>query len=655
MSDKRLITPEDLKHLKSLSQIAVSPDGAYAAYVRADVDLPNNATLRNIWLVPLDGGTPIQITRSGKDSNPVWSPDGKHLAFVSARGGKPQVYLLPLSFPGGEPRQLTNATNGATAPIFSPDGAMLAYLSPMNAAERAAESDPSAEKVEQPADEKRFDPRIVRRMPYRVGTNYVGDRFQQIYVMLVDETSESKPRRLTNVDEDYQQPRWSPDGKALYVSRAQDPAADEPWRQGALYKIDIERGTETQILVEGFTCFAPLPSPDGQWLAFGRSPLELLSMSINRLAVMHLESGEIRDLNVTLDRGFSLAAWAGETLIFSAQNNGRCSIYSVSPQGGEPSPIVHDDLKAEQFDVTTAGRVVFAASSPTHPHELFVTESGGSWRQLTQLHADFLADVEVAPFHNFTFSAEGGPQIDGWYLLPPDHQDGESHPLLVDIHGGPHVMWGAADDNMWLEFQSYAAMGYTVFFCNPRGSGGYGEAFQKVLRGQWGPLAMDDIMAGVDTLIARGLADESRMFVTGGSYGGYMTAWIAAHTDRFKAAVSVRGVYNLLSFFATSDIPSFVRDELGYLPLDNPQFLWDVSPLAHAHRITTPMLIMHSENDFRVPISEGEQLFGYLRRAGVETEFVRYPREGHELTRAGEPEHRIDHIKRVTDWFSKYL
>lgn len=655
MSEQRLIIPEDLKHLKSLSQIAVSPDGAYAAYVRADIDLPNNATLRNIWLAPLDGGKPVQLTRSGKDSNPVWSPDGKHLAFVSARGGKPQVYMLSLGFPGGEPRQLTNAANGATAPMFSPDGAMLAYLSPMSAAERAGEDAPSAEKVEQPADDKRFDPRIVRRIPYRVGTNYVGDRFQQVYVMLVDETSEAKPRRLTNIDEDYQQPRWSPDGQALYVSRAQDPAADEPWRQGALYKIDVERGTETQILVEGFTCFAPLPSPDGQWLAFGRSPLELLSMSINRLAVMHLESGEIRDLNVTLDRGFSVAAWAGEMLIFSAQNNGRCSIYSVSPQGGEPTPIVHDDLKAEQFDVTTTGRVVFAASSPTHPHELFVTESGGGWRQLTQLHADFLADVEVAPFHYFTFSAEGGPQIDGWYLLPPDHQDGESHPLLLDIHGGPHVMWGAADDNMWLEFQSYAAMGYTVFFCNPRGSGGYGESFQKVLRGQWGPLAMDDIMAGVDTLIARGLVDESRMFVTGGSYGGYMTAWIAAHTDRFKAAVSVRGVYNLLSFFATSDIPSFVRDELGYLPLDNPQFLWDVSPLAHAHRITTPMLIMHSENDFRVPISEGEQLFGYLRRAGVETEFVRYPREGHELTRAGEPEHRIDHIKRVTDWFSKYL
>jgi len=655
MSEQRIITPEDLKHLKSLSQLAVSPDSAYVAYVRADVDLPNNATLRNIWLAPLDGGTPIQLTRGGKDSNPVWSPDGKHLAFVSARGGKPQVYLLPLHFPSGEARQVTNAANGATAPVFSPDGAMLAYLSPMNAAERAAENDESGEKLEQKPDDKRFDPRIVRRIPYRVGTNYVGDRFQQIYVMPVEESSETKARRLTDIDEDYQQPRWSHDGKTLYTSRAQDPAADEPWRQSGLYAIDVASGAETPLVMEGFTCFAPLPSPDGQWLAFGRAPLELLSMSINRIAAMNLESGEIRDLNVALDRGFSLAAWAGETLIFSAQNNGGCSIYSVSPRGGEPTPLVQGDLKAEQFDVTTAGRVVFAASSPTHPHELFVTESGGGWRQLTQLHADFLAEVQVVPFHYFTFSAEDGPQIDGWYLLPPDHQDGQAHPLLLNIHGGPHVMWGAADDNMWLEMQSYAAMGYTVFFCNPRGSGGYGEAFQKVLRGQWGALAMADIMAGVDALIARGLVDESRMFVTGGSYGGYMTVWIAAHTDRFKAAVSVRGVYNLLSFFATSDIPSFVRDELGYLPLDNPQFLWEVSPLAHAHRIKTPMLIMHSENDFRVPISEGEQLFGYLRRAGVETEFVRYPREGHELTRAGEPEHRIDHIKRVTDWFSKYL
>jgi dipeptidyl aminopeptidase/acylaminoacyl peptidase len=174
------------------------------------------------------------------------------------------------------------------------------------------------------------------------------------------------------------------------------------------------------------------------------------------------------------------------------------------------------------------------------------------------------------------------------------------------------------------------------------------------VKGQWGPPAMDDVMQGVDLLIDQGLVDTGRMYVTGGSYGGYLTVWIAAHSDRFKAAASVRGVYNLLSFFGTADIPSFVRDEIGYTPLENPQYLWEQSPLAHAYRVKIPMLIIHSENDFRVPVSEGEQLFGYLRRLGVETEFVRYPREGHELTRSGEPEHRIDHMTRIVEWFDKY-
>lgn len=660
---KRRITPEDLKHLKFLSQLAVSPDGTHVAYVRADVDMANNTTLRNIWLAPLDGGEPVQLTRSGKDSNPVWSPDGRTLAFVSNRSGKSQIYVMPLHFPGGEPRALTSVANGATAPVFSPDGGQIAFLCPMNAEERRAEDTPPAEgesdapksngKSDTP-DEKRFDPRVARRIPYRVGTNYVSDRFQQIYVIAADASPDDKPRRLTDLDEDYQQPRWSADGKALYTSRAQDPAADEPWRQGALYRIDAETGAETYMGLEGFACFAPLPSPDGRWLAFVRSPQELLSMSLNRLAVIDLHSGDVRDLSITLDRGVSQMAWAGDRLIFSVQNNGRCWIYSADLTTGELTPVVNAEFKAEQFDANQSGRIAFVASSAAHPQELFVARPEGDWHILTQLHADFLKDVDVVPFHHFTFSAEGGPEIDGWYLLPPDHVEGQQHPLLVDIHGGPHVMWGPHDENMWLEFQSYAAMGYTVFFCNPRGSGGYGEDFQKVLRGQWGPIAMADIMAGVDALIARGVVDESRLFVTGGSYGGYMTAWIVGHTDRFKAAVAVRGVYNLLSFFATSDIPSFVRDELGYLPLENPEFLWEVSPLAYAHRVTTPTLVIHSENDFRVPISEGEQLFGYLRRAGVETEFVRYPREGHELTRAGEPEHRIDHMRRVVAWFDKY-
>src|SRR5690606_5601273 len=206
-----------------------------------------------------------------------------------------------------------------------------------------------------------------------------------------------------------------------------------------------------------------------------------------------------------------------------------------------------------------------------------------------------------------------------------------------------HIMWGPNNPIEWYEWQNMAAQGYVVMFCNPRGSGGYGEAFQmSVYAGGWSDLAYGDIMAGVDSLIAKGFIDTERMAITGGSYGGYMTTWAVAHTDRFCAAVTQRGVYNLLSFFGTTDIPTFVLNEFGTLPTENAQFLWEQSPLAHAHKIKTPLLIIHSENDYRVSISEAEQLFAYLRRLGVETEFVRFPRDGHELTRNGEPEHRVE-------------
>jgi dipeptidyl aminopeptidase/acylaminoacyl peptidase len=207
---------------------------------------------------------------------------------------------------------------------------------------------------------------------------------------------------------------------------------------------------------------------------------------------------------------------------------------------------------------------------------------------------------------------------------------------------------------MWHEFQHLAASGYVVFYCNPRGAGGYGEAFQKALHAAWGEVALPDIMAGVDAMIAKGHVDEHRMGVTGGSYGGYMTAWIVGHSQRFKAAVSQRGVYNLLSFYGVTDIPWFIRDLFDVTPHQHAMFLWRQSPLAYADQIQTPLLILHSENDFRVPISDGEQLFASIKLRGGEVEFVRFPRDGHELSRAGEPKHRVARLEHLIRWMNHY-
>jgi dipeptidyl aminopeptidase/acylaminoacyl peptidase len=307
------------------------------------------------------------------------------------------------------------------------------------------------------------------------------------------------------------------------------------------------------------------------------------------------------------------------------------------------------------MSLSSYGSIVYVASMPQNPAELFFKKNDQSNAvQLTHFNQKFLDEIIVQETHEFIFQSPAGIGIQGWYVLPVGYEEGKKYPLALNIHGGPHVMWGAGMQSMWHEWQSHAARGYVVFFCNPRGSGGYGESFLNALHAAWGTVAMDDIMAGVDALTAKGFIDTERMAITGGSYGGYMTAWIISHTERFKAAVSARGVYNLISFYGTSDVPLLIDHEYDEQPWTNPNLLWEHSPVAYAHKIKTPLLILHSENDFRVPIEQGEQLFAFVRRSGGTVKMIRYPREGHELTRSGEPAHRLSHLTEQLAWFDKY-
>jgi dipeptidyl aminopeptidase/acylaminoacyl peptidase len=365
---------------------------------------------------------------------------------------------------------------------------------------------------------------------------------------------------------------------------------------------------------------------------------------------------EAHDLNLELDRPIVDFKWAADSssIVFSAQSSGNIEIYKVSPTGGKVEKIVAGTLHADSHDVSRDGSLAYAASTPLNPSELFYLPRGGEARQMTQINKKFLDEVIVQPTHELRFQSPGGREIQGWYLLPVDYEEGKTYPLAFNIHGGPHVMWGPGMRSMWHEWQFHAARGYAVFYSNPRGSDGYGEPFIRELHGKWGEVAFDDLMAGIDGLLHKGFVDSNRMAVTGGSYGGYMTAWIVSHTDRFAAAVSHRGVYNLLTEYSTSDIPSFVEDELGIIAWQEPTALWEHSPLAHAHKIKTPLLISHSENDYRVPISEAEQLFTFVRRTGGTVQMVRFPREGHEMTRSGEPEHRISSLTHMIEWFDKY-
>ncbi len=666
------ITAEDLCQIVFVEDPRISPDGRWIAYVQVTIDRLENTYQRNIWLAPVGGGQPVQLTRSGKDTQPRWSPDGGSLAFTSARNEKSQIYLLRIREPGGEPRPLTSLPNGCHSPAWSPDGTHIAFLAGMNAAERQREDQGQEEprptdklegkhrKERKEHDEtQRWDPRIVQRLPYRTGTGFLDDRFTQIYVIPVSEENLSeptRPRRLTDIDADHNPPQWSPDGQYLYTARIGDPRRDEPWRWSNIYRIRVSDGAADELTDESFSSSAPLPSPDGQWVAYIRFPRERLSERIARLAILPAAGGQPRDLNLELDRSVADFKWLPDSsgLVCTALSWGNIEIYHIPLTGEHPEKLVSGNLHVENLDIHPNG-IAYSASLPSNPSELYWLATGSTEpQQLSQANTRLLERIIVQDMHEIRWQSPSGVEIQGWYMLPVGYEAGNTYPLALNIHGGPHVMWGPAMKSMWHEWQFHAARGYVVFYCNPRGAEGYGESFQMALHAAWGEVAFDDILAGVDTLLAQGFVDPARLAVTGGSYGGYMTAWIVAHTDRFACAVAQRGVYNLLGFIGVTDIPSFIPTEFGIEPWEKPEYLWQHSPLAHAHKIKTPLLLIHSENDFRVPISEAEQLFAYVRRSGGTVQLIRFPREGHEMSRSGEPEHRISSLTHMVAWFDQY-
>lgn len=663
---------EDLYQITLIEDPRISPDGHWIAYVHVSIDRLENNYKRNIWLISVSGGDPIQLTRSGKDSQPRWSPDGNTLAFVSGRDKKPQIYLMRVAVPGGEPRALTTMPNGANSPVWSPDGTHIAFLANMSADERAQEDSgeeetPPADKLEakhrserkEQDEAKRFDPRIAWRIPYRVGTAFVDERYAQIYVMPVAENlskAEAKPRRLTDIDANHDQPQWTPDGQFIVTARTLDPKRDVPWRWNTLYRIRIVDKAAEQLTDDNHSDTLPLPSPDGQWIAYLRTPTDRLTEHVNRLAILSSADNTIRDLTLEFDRNITNFRWSADSqsLVFSAENTGCTELYRVTINDGKVHKIIEGNLEIVSFDFVSEAGAVYAASKPTNPAELYWKPIEGNPVKLTNVNGKFLSEVKIQEVHEIRFAAAAGPEIQGWYILPAGYEEGKTYPLALNIHGGPHVMWGAATQSIWHEMQFQAARGYVVFYCNPRGAGGYGEAFQMALHKAWGDVAYADIMAGVEALLTKGFVDPERMALTGGSYGGYMTAWIVGHTNRFKAAVAIRGVYNLLSFYGTSDVPLLITNEFDVEPWENPMLLWEHSPLAYAHQIKTPLLIIHSENDFRVPISDAEQLFAFVRRSGGTVRMVRFPREGHELSRSGEPEHRVSSLTHMIEWFDTY-
>jgi dipeptidyl aminopeptidase/acylaminoacyl peptidase len=333
--------------------------------------------------------------------------------------------------------------------------------------------------------------------------------------------------------------------------------------------------------------------------------------------------------------------------------NASVNLYRVDITARHVEQLTTGAQEITSFDVDAQGRVVFAASTMADPSALYVREVDGQILPLYQPNAKYLAEHEARPVEEIKYSSDRF-EIQGWVMTPPGFDPAKKYPLALEIHGGPAAMWSPGTRSMWHEWQTLAHRGYVVYFCNPRGSGGYGEDFMFANRGDWGDGPMHDILRGLELVVARGYVDAGRMVMTGGSYGGYLTAWIVGRDHRFKAAVAQRGVYNLISMRGTTDIPTFNDRETGASPWEDIQKNWNLSPISLAPNVQTPLLLEHSDQDYRVPVSQAEELYLALRTFKKTVELVRWPREGHELSRSGEPKHRIERIQRMMEWFDRY-
>lgn len=646
---KRPARPEDIYLVKKVSDPRVSPDGTLVAYVVHEADRESDENRTSVFVARLDGAaTPRQFTLGPKDHSPRWSPDGRYLAFVGKRGDEEQVFLAPTD--GGEARQLTHEKSGASQPTWSPDSRQIAYV--------ARTGDYTPEKDRKPAEKNA--PRVIRDLAYRLdGVGYMDHRRAHIFTVDI-ETGET--RQLTDGDWNDGQPAWSPDGRYIvFVSDRAPQRFQRQWRSDA-WLVSARGGRPRRLTAGNGAACQPLFSPDGSHIAFigHENGDQHFSRNIE-VFVVPTAGGRPRSITRQLDRsafGFpafafgNALAWLPDSsgVVFLAADHGSVLGFSASLDG-QVERLIEGDLQVQAFDLTPEGReVVFVSVWADAPGEVYAQPLGeGRRRRLSNANAAFVGEVEFASVKRIVYQGGDGLDIEAFLLVAPESR--RKLPTVLNIHGGPHSFHPEAAFS--LEHQMLATNGYAVFLPNIRGSSGYGERFTSACVGDWGGRDYQDLMLGLDHLIEQGIADPERLFVSGYSYGGFMTSWVVGHTHRFRAAIVGAPVADQLSMAGTTDIPLFLSYELGgnrWIAEDAHRFR---SPITYLPNVTSPVLLIHHEGDLRCPISQSEAMFQGLKLLGKEVEFVRYPGGGHAYAQRT-PSQFVDALQRQLDWWARH-
>ncbi len=664
---KKPIVSRDLLKLQFLSDPQISPDGKQVVYAKTHIDESHRAYKTDLYLAQVDAKQSERLVVGA--GNPVWSPDGRQLVFVSDRSGSRQLWLLNDGF--GEAEKLTSMRWGVSNPQWSPDGKRILFISAVGKEDtpELLRKELGKDEREQLKQEQLDQAYVVDTLRYKMnGLGLLPKRTGQIFVL---DLASKEVKQLTSGEYTLNAPNWSPCGEyiAFVSNRQEDPELHPNFSD--LYVIPSAGGEMVKLTASNGSTSSPIWSLDGQQLVYLWHDRQYGGATLPKFYRISAQGGDPVCLNTEMELSIGVSAngdsrygngsmkpvWATNGYIyFAAADTGYANLYRIPAEGGTIEQVSQLQGAIYSFSFDNQGkRAALALTDSLNPGDLYVFDLVGKENvRLTEVNADLLSTLALSTPEEFNCPSFDGTNIQGWIMKPVNFEPDKKYATILEIHGGPHTMFG---DSFFFEMQLLCSLGYVVVFTNPRGSHGYGQKFVDGCRGDYGGGDYQDLMAAMDYVIANvPYIDEKRLGVTGGSYGGFMTNWIVGQTDRFQAAVTQRSISNWTSFTGASDIGSyFTEDEHKANAWDNPDAMVKFSPLTYAKNVVTPLLILHGEEDIRCPIEQAEQLYVFLKRMGKTTQMVRFPVSNHELSRSGRPLLRIARLDAMTGWFEQYI
>jgi dipeptidyl aminopeptidase/acylaminoacyl peptidase len=664
-ADARPVRAEDLFKLSLLSSAVISHDGARVAYVVTKLDGPKNTYLSDIWIADVASGRVWQLTQGDSDADPSWSPDDKWLAFDSGRGEKSQIYRISLG--GGEAQRLTDLPSGASGPSWSHDGARMLYQSTTIDKKSPAHIDFKAAGFTPKDDQLQSDVRFITVQHYEDnGAGLTYDHHTHLWVMAADGSGQ---RALTTGNTWSEGGAvWSPDDKSIAFNSLH---GEDPYGlRNDIYVMPSAGGVARKIPLAPVGNFGPAWAHDGAGLYYAK--LENHDpAAYPAIAYTAVDGSAQRELVPPDTLAFGDAvitdtteggAGCGPLLepsdkwyLAIVSRPGASALVKLDARTGAMQTIAGGDREILECSMSDDGsRVAYVASDATHPAEVYVAStSGGPSRKLTSANDAYLKTVDLSTPQEFEVQDHAGLTVHAWIMRPPHAVAGKRYPTILDIHGGPETEFGNA---FFHEFQYLAGLGYNVVYANPRGSVGYGHAFEAALNDNWGDAMFDDEMSVMDAVERRPDVDTTRLAVSGGSYGGYSTLWVISHTNRFKTAIAERVASNMTTQWLAGDINIAWDPKYSWgNPWDHFMQNWKQSPAAYVAAIHTPLLLLHGDDDIRTPVGETAQIYSALKILGRTVQYVQFPRENHDLSRTGEPIHRVERLRISADWYAKYL